>query len=234
MFLFTKLTLICLVAASAVLAASNDQIESKRARHDTGPDLNPDSDFWHGVPGIFFDTITRNAQHEPAYRTEVRSRWTEGNLYFLFVCPYEQLNLKPDPTTAAETNHLWNWDVAEIFVGSDFKNIRKYREFEVSPQGEWIDLAIDLNDPHHGEGWMWNSGFKSAARIDAKAKVWYAFLRIPYAAVDTRTAAPGNTLRINFFRSQGPETNLKQLAWRPTMQATFHVPEAFGTLKLVK
>ena len=43
-----------------------------------------------------------------------------------------------------ETNELWNWDVAEVFIGSDFKNIRRYKEFEVSPQAEWVDLDINL------------------------------------------------------------------------------------------
>jgi hypothetical protein len=33
----------------------------------------------------------------PKYRTEVRSRWTKDSLYLLYVCPYEELYLKPDP-----------------------------------------------------------------------------------------------------------------------------------------
>ncbi len=53
-------------------------------------------------------------------RTEVRTRWTAQNLYFLFVCPYEQLNLRPNPKTSTETYGLWNWDVAEVFIGADF------------------------------------------------------------------------------------------------------------------
>ena len=93
--------------------------------------------------------------------------------------------------------------MAEVFIGSDFKNIRRYKEFEISPQGEWIDLDIDLDAPRHEDGWVWNSGFQASARIDPAAKTWYAFMRIPYAAVDTRAAAAGNTLRVNFFRSQG-------------------------------
>jgi hypothetical protein len=39
--------------------------------------------------------------------------------------------------------------------GADFSDIRRYREFEISPQGEWIDLAIDLHNPHNEEGWKW-------------------------------------------------------------------------------
>ena len=57
----------------------------------------------------------------PGHRTEIRSRWTGRNLYFLFTCPYEQLNLKPEPKTETETNQLWKWDVAEVFIGSDTK-----------------------------------------------------------------------------------------------------------------
>lgn len=37
--------------------------------------------------------------------------------------------------TKQETNRLWKWDVAEAFVGSQANDSRRYREFEVSPQG---------------------------------------------------------------------------------------------------
>jgi len=227
-----RLTVSWALAAVAVIAAAPDQIESKRAQHDTTADTNPGSSFWRGIPGIFVENDGRG-RPVPGYRTEIRSRWTDRNLYFLFMCPYEQLNLKPDPTTTAETNELWNWDVAEVFIGSDFQNIKRYREFEISPQGEWIDLDINLDAPRHEDGWVWNSGFKVAARIDFGNKTWYGFMQIPYAALDSRPASAGNILRINFFRSQGARPNRKALAWRPTMQNTFHVPEAFGSLILV-
>ena len=113
------------------------------------------------------------------------------------------------------------------------RNIRRYKEFEISPQGEWVDLDIDLDAPHHEDGWLWNSGFQAAARIDRTGKTWYGFMRIPYAAIDPRPAAAGNTLRINLFRCQGVDTNRKFINWQPTHHATFHVPEVFGALKLV-
>jgi hypothetical protein len=72
---------------------------------------------------------------DPAYRTEIRTRWTARNLYFLFVCPYEKLNLKPNPNRSAETYELWNWDVAEVFIGDDFSNIRRYKERQLSCAG---------------------------------------------------------------------------------------------------
>lgn len=130
----------------------------------------------------------------PKYRTEVRTGWTAQNLYFLFVCPYEQLNLRPNPKTSTETYGLWNWDVAEVFIGADFKDVKRYKEFEISPQGEWTDLDIDLHKPHHEEGWTWNSGFQVSARIDRAARVWYGAVKIPYSAIDTPPPAAGNNL----------------------------------------
>ena len=59
------------------------------------------------------------------------------------------------------------------------------------PQGEWVDLDIDLDTPRHESGWVWNSGFEAAARIDRPNKIWYGFMRIPYEAVDQRPARPG-------------------------------------------
>ena len=72
-----------------------------------------------------------------------------------------------------------------------------------------------------------------AARIDADAKIWYGFMRIPYAALDSRPAAVGNTFRANFFRSQGARPNRKAIVWQPTHKPTFHTPEVFGTLRLI-
>ena len=121
----------------------------------------------------------------PGHRTEILLQWTPENLYLLFVCPYEQLHLKPNPNLAAETYELWNWDVAEVFIGADFQNIRRYKEFEVSPQGEWVDLDVNLDNPPHEVGWVWQSGCEVAARIDASQKIWYGFMRIPWLSIDS-------------------------------------------------
>jgi len=228
-----RIALASILAVATACAAGADQVESKRAPRDVVGDTDPSSAFWRGAPAIFMENDS-HGNPVPGHKTEIRSRWTAQNLYFLFVCPYEELNLKPEPTTSSETNRLWNWDVAEAFIGSDMKNIRKYKEFEISPQAEWVDLDIDLDSTHRENGWLWNSGFKAAARIDAGNKVWYGFMQIPYGSVDSRPAVAGNVLRINFFRAQGAKPNHKGLAWRATGQNGFHVPEAFGTIKLVE
>jgi hypothetical protein len=220
----------CLMAAPA---AEPDQFASKFADRDVSADTNPASEFWRGIPAVYIENDARG-NPVPGYRTEVRSRWTAKNLYFLFICPFEQLNLKPDPKTESETNELWKWDVAEVFLGSDFQNIRRYKEFEVSPQGEWVDLDINLDAPRHEDGWVWNSGFSPAARVDQEKKLWYVFMRIPFASVDARPAAPGGTLRINCFLTEGARPNHNSLSCTPTQKPTFHVPEAFGILQLVR
>jgi hypothetical protein len=226
-----KALVLCLIAAAFVRGQASRVAESKRAPVDEAPDTDPRSQFWRSAPSIIADRDSFG-KVVPGHRTEVRSRWTKQNLYFLFICPYEQLNLKPDPKTDIETNQLWNWDVAEVFIGSDYRNVRKYKEFEVSPRSEWVDLDIDLNSPHHEDGWRWNSGFKVAARIDQSAKTWYACMRIPYSSVDVKPLAPGNVLRVNFYRAQGSRSEHKAIAWQPTHQASYHVPDAFGSLKL--
>ena len=226
-------TLILLICCSAYTFASDPIILSTWAESDPGLVTDPASSFWQASEAAYMETDTYG-KPQAKYRTEIRTRWTKQNLYILYVCPYEELNLKPNPNTSAETNELWNWDVAEAFIGTDFKNIRRYKEFELSPQGEWVDLDIDLDQPHHEDGWTWNSGFEVSARIDKAAHVWYGAMRIPYAAIDTRPAAPGNTLRINLFRCQGPSATRLYLAWRASMSDSFHVPERFGILKLVK
>ena len=220
------------ICSRASLAA-DAVIQSRWAESDPRLDTNPASSFWQSANPVY---IENNAHHEPEpkYRTEVRTRWTQQNLYILFVCPYEELSLKPSPNPSSETNELWNWDVAEAFVGSDFKNIKRYKEFEVSPRGEWVDLDIDLDRQGDDNGWKWNSGFEVSARIDQATHLWYGAMRIPYASIDTRPAAAGNTLRVNLFRCQASPSGRKYLAWQAPMRGSFHTPEKFGTLELVK
>lgn len=228
-----KLPIFCLCAASALLARDPGLTESRYAAADFPLTANPQAGQWKDAPAVFAENGPKG-DPVPGHRTEIRSRWTRDNIYFLFTCPYDELHLKPNPATATETNQLWNWDVAEVFVGSDFQQITRYKEFEVSPQGEWVDLDIDRVHPLPEGGWRWNSGFAVKARIDARHKIWYGEMRIPLRSIDKRPPAPGLEMRINFFRCQGREPGRKFIAWQPTGEASFHVPQAFGLIKLVQ
>jgi hypothetical protein len=228
-----KILLALLLGAAFALAADKPVAEAVYAPADIPLTIDPSSAFWRVAPAVYLERDTQGNEVRN-FHTEVRMRWTKNNLYFLFLCPYDEVYLKPSPTTTQETNELWNWDVAEVFISSNFTDIKRYQEFEVSPQGEWIDLDIDLHKPHHEDGWTWNSGFEKSASIDRAAHRWYAAMKIPLLSIDTRSPATGNTFRMNLFLSQGPPANHHEVTWQPPMRTTFHVPERFGLLKLVE
>lgn len=224
-----------LLGGGAMHASAGDSttFKSAYAAHDEVLDTDPQSIFWQAAPSVYAEVDDRG-QIILGYRTKIRSRWTNKYLYLLFDCPYEDLYLKPSPNVVQETYGLWRWDVAELFIGTDFHNIRRYKEFEVSPQREWTDLDVNLDLPDHTVGWTWNSGFEVDARIDSKGKIWYGAMRIPFTALDRHRPTTGRTFRVNLFRSQGPPDHRVSIAWRPPMADTFHVPEKFGILTLVK
>ena len=227
---------ICLALAACAplgLADGPGIILSHHAAADFALTADPDAAPWRGVSGIFMDKGPKG-EPVPGHRTEVRSRWTKDNVYFLYICPYQELHLHPNPSQTKETNQLWDWDVAEVFIGTNFKNIRRYKEFEMSPQGEWVDLDIDRNRMGNASAWLWNSGFEVKARVDESKKIWYGEMRIPIKSVDDRPPAPGIEMRINFYRCQGADPDRKYIAWQPTHEATFHVPEAFGRMRLAE
>ncbi len=224
LFLFT--------GAMHATTAGDSAFKSAYAAHDVALDTDTQSAFWQGATYVYAE-VDIMGHPEPAYRTKISSRWTKKYLYLLYECPYEELYLKPLPNAVDETYELWNWDVAELFIGSDFHNIRRYKEFEISPQREWIDLDVNLDLPDPKVGWKWNSGFEVAARIDASKKIWYGAMKIPFKALDRQRPVAGTIFRANLFRCQGPPSHRKLLAWKAPMRHTFHVPEKFGQLILV-
>src|SRR6185312_10390385 len=149
------------------------------------PELNsdPSSALWRaGAQAVIVKDCSRVLEY-PETRTEVRGFWTDTDLYLLFRCPYRELNVfLPARNNTARLN-LWDRDVVEMFLGDDWKNIRHYREFEIAPTGDWIDLAIDLDRQSYDH--TWRSGWKTKARIDKRAHIWYAAARIPLRAVST-------------------------------------------------
>ena len=200
------------------------------ASADVGLSADPKDPFWMAAAPVVADRDYLGAPIDGP-STEVRSRWTRTHLYLLYTCPYQALNLKPSPDLVAETPRLWTWDVAEAFIGWDTTRITSYKEFQVSPQGERIDLDIDRADAAAQQGMAWDSGFEVKAHVDATARVWYGAMKIPFAAIDPRGAEKGRTLRVGLYRIAGAEPRT-YYAWQPTGQRSFHVPEAFGTLRL--
>ena len=173
----------------------------------------------------------------PELKTTIQGFWTDTSLYLLFTCPYDELNLWLPADNAKARDKLWDRDVVEMFLGDDWTNIRHYREFEMAPTGDWIDLAIDLE--HESYDQHWRSGWKTVAHIDEKTHTWYAAARIPLASVSAKPVQAGTRWRANLYRihGRGPDSERKFLCWQPTCVVNRdpnHVPEHFGTLVFVE
>jgi Carbohydrate family 9 binding domain-like len=206
-------------------------MESLRAPSDFELSADPTLAQWRDVPPVTIglDYFGKAVAGSP---TEVRSRWTAQNLYLLYSAPYDELNLKPQPQKEKDTVPLWDWDVVEAFLGSNFEHIGHYFEFELSPQGEWVDLDIDKDHPKQQQFAAWNSGFAVRARIDAAHKVWFGEMRIPLRSLGVSAPRAGQQLRTGLYRCAGRAPQRAYYAWSPTGQRSFHVPEAFGLLVL--
>ena len=199
------------------------------------PELNADprSEVWRrSASAMMSKDCTREIDY-PELATEVKMFWTAEDLYLLFVCPYGKLNLWLPPHNESARDKLWDRDVVEFFLGSDWNEIRRYREFEVAPTGDWIDLAIDLSRKSYDKNWR--SGWKTTARIDPEAHTWYAAARVPLKSVSPEPVKAGTRWRMNLYRieGEGPDSRRRFLCWQPTCVVNRdpnHVPENFGTL----
>lgn len=204
-------------------------------RHVNGqPKLNLDSDaaVWKDAAVQWISKDCSRQIDYPNIKTEIRGFWTDTDLYLLFHCPYTVLNVFPADNSKAHVG-LWDRDVVEMFLGYDWTNIRHYREFEIAPTGDWIDLAIDLD--HESYDHSWRSGWQTMARIDEGNKIWYAAAKIPLAAVSANPVQDGTRWRMNLYRIEGlgPDPQRHFLCWQPTCvqnRDPNHVPEHFGTL----
>ena len=193
----------------------------------------PDSAIWKKTTPAWISKDCTRIVDYPNLRTEVKGFWTDTHLYLLFICPYRALNLFLPAQGNSDRDKLWDKDVVEMFLGDDWKNIRHYREFEIAPTGDWVDLAIDLNKESYDQ--TWSSGWQAQARIDEKAHLWYAAAKIPLKSISSSGVRPGTRWRMDLYRieGEGPDTQRHFLCWQPTCVVNHdpnHVPEAFGTL----
>jgi hypothetical protein len=201
----------------------------------SAPELNtdPKSKTWAKAASTW---ITKDCSHEidyPKLKTEVRGFWTDSDLYLLFISPYTELNLWLPADNSKDRLKLWDRDVVEFFLGDDWQDIKKYKEFEIAPTGDWVDLAIDLN--HDSYDAKWNSGWQRQGRIDEAKHIWYAAARVPLKAVTDKQVAAGTKWRVNLYRIDGlGEDPVRHfMCWQPTCvinRDPNHVPEHFGTL----
>lgn len=181
---------------------------------------------WEKAPPIRFDTDWQGKNADPQLETEAQLLWTPEALYWKVSARYRVLTVFPDAEPNGRRDQLWDRDVAEIFLQPEGSRLREYKEFEVSPNGYWIDLDIA-----EGKKQDLQSGLKRRVSIFQETKVWVAELALPMKSL-TAQFDPAQSWRVNFYRVEGPAEPRFYSAWRPTgtPAPNFHVPEAFGRL----
>jgi len=187
---------------------------------------HPAAEWQTAVPITFFSDW-QGKNPDPRRETKACVLWSSQSLYVRFECRYRELYVFEDSEPNGRRDHLWERDVAEVFLQPDPSRERFYKEFEVSPNGKWIDLDIfpgglaDLK-----------SSMRRSVILDESTHTWNAELAIPFAALTANFDANA-VWRVNFYRIEGGQEPRTYLAWQPTHtpRPNFHVPETFGKLR---
>jgi alpha-galactosidase len=181
---------------------------------------------WQRAPQICFDHDWRGQNADASRATEVRLLWTPKTLFLRFEASYRDLNVYPDAREDGWRDKLWDRDVAETFLQVDSRDPLKYKEFEIAPNGFWIDLDVS-----HGSIRELHSKLRRRALQNNSKKTWTAELAIPMQSLTT-DFDPRQAWRVNFYRIEGKTEPRFYSAWSPTYspQPNFHVPAAFGNL----
>jgi alpha-galactosidase len=182
---------------------------------------------WQSAQPVRFHSDWQGKNPDPMLETHIRVLWSPTSLYLKFVCRYRELFVFEDSDLNGRRDHLWDRDVAEAFLQPDPSVERTYKEFEVAPNGMWIDLDISLAGLADLK-----SGLSRSVHVDAQRKIWTAELAIPMHCL-TEEFDPKRVWRANFYRVEGNAEPRQYMAWQPTHspQPNFHVPKAFGTLR---
>jgi alpha-galactosidase len=209
----------CVNPSVEILAAPLDQDIALNAAHPAPQ--------WNTAIPVIFCADWQGKNPAPDRETKVRALWSPTNLYLRFECRYRELHLFTDSDSNGRRDQLWDRDVAEAFLQPDPSQPHAYKEFEVSPNGFWIDLDISP-----GAKPDLQSGMQRSVALDECARVWVAELEIPLKAL-TSHFDPAAVWRANFFRVEGKIEPRGYYAWQPTHtpHPNFHVPSAFGRMR---
>jgi hypothetical protein len=185
----------------------------------------PPANAWDEAVPVAFCSDWRGENADPQRETEALLLWSPDHLFIRFSCRYREIYACDGKNSRRD--QLWTQDVAELFIQRSSDELRHYREFEISPNGDWLDLNI-----HAGQKSFLMCDLKS--RVVRDAEKWIAELAIPMDSL-TSEFTPDEIWRLNLFRIEGREPDRFYSAWRPTYtpKPNFHVPERFGELTFV-
>ncbi|PYY11558.1 MAG: hypothetical protein DMG69_03660 [Acidobacteria bacterium] len=207
--------------------ASSAEVVAAPVANEIEPNAACPPNEWQSASPISFCSDWRGKNPDPAHETEVRVLWSPSTLYLRFVCRYRGLHVFDAADPNGRCDHLWDRDVAEAFLQPDPSRARYYKEFEIAPNGFWIDLDISP-----GPLADLKSGLRRSVWVGQARRVWAAELAIPMKSL-TANFDPAEVWRVNFYRVEGPKEPRAYLAWCPThtQQPNFHVPDRFGKLR---
>ena len=225
--LFSSITMMSQTAPRSQCATPASEMVASYVTGEVSLDAARPAAEWQNAQAIVFCSDWQGKNPDEQQETRVQALWSTQTLYLRFECRYRELFVFEDSDSNGRRDQLWNRDVAEAFLQPDPAREQYYKEFEVSPNGMWIDLDIfpgglaDLK-----------SGMKRSVFLDEKAHRWAAELSIPMKALTTNFD-PKAIWRVNFYRVEGKKEPRAYLAWRPTGTAipNFHVPAEFGRLR---
>jgi hypothetical protein len=208
-------------------ANSASIVVPRLGRELTSEDFPTPGEWAHGAR-IQFDADWQGKNKDAERGTEVRLLWTEEALLLRFCCRFRSITVFADSEPNGRRDHLWDRDVAEIFLQPDPARLRHYREIEIAPNGMWIDL--DVRD---GKLSDLQSGMRSRVKRNDEERLWEAEIVLPMRAI-TKEFKQNSEWRVNFFRVEGANEPRFYSSWRPTFtsEPNFHVPEAFARLRL--
>jgi hypothetical protein len=219
--------------AQKMSETSKPKITINRLKKDF-PISELDNKSWSKAKDILIDKYWSGETAPPGRQFKTKLLWSDAALYVRFEANQtEPLVVSDVPNLKTKTKGLWDRDVCEIFLAPNRAEFRKYFEFEIAPNGEWIDLGIYQKPDERITDWDYNSGMKSAAHIE-KNKVVMA-IKIEWKAFG-KTPQAGDVWLGNIFRCVGTGAARGYLAWSPTLtkEPSFHVPDKFGEFEFSK
>ena len=202
-----------------------------RGSPDASALLAPEAAAWAAAPETVWGP-------EP-YRTRFRALWNRHGLHLRF----DSEDDAPWFTMTERDAPLWEEEVVEIFL--DPLRDGRYIEVELNPGNVVCDLRR-LGPGEEGTdpvGAM-DRGFAVDGMETAVAsgeRGWVGAMFLPWAGLGLSAPPPsGTAIPFNIFRIKrpgGPEAPAEGAvfaAWSPTGSPSFHVPEAFRPLHLVR
>ena len=192
-----------------------------------------DHEFWRKGQEVLIESYWSGKKAASGRHAKAKLLWSDSAFYVRFEANQtEPLVVSKAPNLKSKTKGLWDRDVCEIFVAPNPKESNKYFEFEIAPNGEWIDLEIHRMSDERKTDLDYQSGMESAAKIEI-GKVLMA-MKIEWKAFG-KTPKVKDIWKGNLFRCAGSGETRGYLAWSPTKteMPNFHIPEAFGEFEFL-